>query len=150
MQKRSFGVTTLAFSSVMVALYCQFAAVALIITGSVFSQSGSAYAAASFALGALFFGLTFASYFLAYGYWTSKSWAWAGGMALFATLVVASVVLSVISTNFVSTVLPLAAAVAGVWYLNRPAVKAELLGTDVPVASKVSAGGGLEVAGPVH
>ena len=150
MQKRSFGVTTLAFSSVMVALYCQFAAVALIITGSVFSQSGSAYAAASFALGALFFGLTFASYFLAYGFWTGKSWAWAGGLALFATLVIASVALSVISTNFVSTVLPLAAAVAGVWYLNRPAVKAELLGTDVPVASKVSAGGGLEVAGPVH
>ena len=150
MQKRSFGVTTLAFSSVMVALYCQVAAVALIITGSVFSSSGSAYAAASFALGALFFGLTFASYFLAYGFWTGKSWAWAGGVALFATLVVASVVLSVISTNFVSTVLPLAAAVAGIWFLNRPAVKAELLGTEAPAAVAVRTTSGLEAAEPAH
>ena len=150
MQKRSFGVTTLAFSSVMVALYCQFAAVALIITGSVFSQSGSAYAAASFALGALFFGLTFASYFLAYGFWTGKSWAWVGGMALFATLAIASVVLSDISTNFVSTGLPLAAAVAGVWYPNRPTVKAERRGTETPAAAGVRTTSGLEAAEPAH
>lgn len=148
MHKRSFGVTTLAFSSVMIALYSQFAAVALILTGSVWSSSGSVYASASFALGALFFGLTFASYFLAYGFWTQKSWAWAGGVALLATLVVASVALSVISTNFVSTVLPLAAAVAGIWYLNRPAVKTELVVAEASTAAPVNAG--LNVAEPAH
>ncbi|MEX1296466.1 MAG: hypothetical protein AB1Z67_09875 [Candidatus Limnocylindrales bacterium] len=134
MQNRSLGATTLAFSSVMIGLYAQFAAVALILTGAVFSPSGSVYAAASFALGGLFFGLTFAAYFLAYGYWTRKSWSWAGGIALLVTLLVASVVLSIISTNLTSTVLPLAGAVVGVWFLNRPAIKAELLGTDAPAA----------------
>lgn len=139
MQNRSFGTTTLAFSSVMVGLYTQFAAVALILTGSVFSPSGTIYAAASFALGALFFGLTFAAYFLAYGFWTRKSWAWAGGAALFVTLVVASVLLSLISTNFVSSVLPLAAAVVGIWFLNRPAVKADYLGAVAPAAATAAA-----------
>ncbi len=150
MQKRSLGVTTLAFSSVMIALYSQFAAVALILTGSVFSQSGSVLAAASFTLGAVFFGLTFAAYFLAYGFWTAKSWAWAGGMAVVVTLVVASVILSVISSNFVSSVMPLVAAVAGIWYLNRPAIKAELLGTEAPAVATVGSNAGIEVAEPAH
>lgn len=150
MQNRSAGVTILAFSSIMVALYGQFAAVSLILTGAIWSSSGSIYASVSFALGVVFAVLVVAAYFLAYGFWTGKSWAWAGGMGLFATLVIASVVLSVVSTNFVSTVLPLAAAVAGVWFLNRPAVKAELLGTEVPAAAAVPANGGLEVAEPAH
>lgn len=148
MQKRSFGITTLAFGSVMIALYSQFAAVSLILTGSVWSSSGSIYATASFVLGALFFGITFASYFLAYGFWTRKSWAFAGSVTLFVTLVVASVALSVVSTNFTSTVLPLAAAIAGIWYANRPAVKAELVVEEAPAAGQVNAG--MNVAEPAH
>ena len=150
MQKRSVGVTTLAFGSIMVALYGQFAAVSLILTGALWSPSGSIYATISYALGVVFAVLVVASYFLAYGYWTRKHWAWAGGVAQFVTLVVASVILSLVSTNFTSTVLPLAAAVAGIWFLNRPATRVELLGTTAPEAEAAAIPAGLEVAKPVH
>jgi hypothetical protein len=148
MKTRSRSVTALAFSSVMIGLYCQFAAVALIVAGSVFSSDSSAYTAISFVHGAVFAGLTFASYFLAYGFWTHKSWSWAGGIALFVTLAVANVSLSIVSTNFTSMVLPLAAAVVGVWYLNRPAVKAELLGAEAPATAPSPAPDPMKVAEP--
>jgi hypothetical protein len=150
MQERSHGVTTLAYSSVLIGLYCQFAAIALILTGSVYAPSGEPSAAMALLLGALFFGLTFASYFLGYGFWTRKHWSWAGGIALFVTLVVASAALSIISTDFVSTLMPLAAAVAGIWYLNRPAVKAELLGTEVPEKAPTAVPDSLEGAQPAR
>ena len=150
MKKRSRGVTGLAFSSVLIGIYSQFAAVALILTGSVFSTSGSAYAGFAFILGSLFLGLTFASYFLVYGFWTRKSWSWAGGIALVITVAVASVALSVVSSNFLSSLLPMAAAVAGVWYLNRPEVKAELTGTEVSTQQSLNVADTFEVAEPAH
>lgn len=150
MQPRSHSVTILAYSAVMVGLFCQFAAAALLITGSVFAPSGEMSAMVTLVIGAVFFGLTFASYFVAYGLFTRKTWSWAGSITLFVTLVVASAALSFVASNFVSTVLPLVAAVVGVWYLNRPAVKAELLGTDVPAATPVSAPSSLDGAEPAH
>ena len=150
MQPRSHSVTILAYSAVMVGLFCQFAAAALLITGSVLALSGEASAMVTLVIGALFFGLTFASYFVAYGFFTRKSWSWAGGTILFVTLVVASVALSFVASNFVATVLPLAAAVVGIWHLKRPAVKAELLGTEVPVAASVKVPGSLDGAEPTH
>ncbi len=150
MKNRSSGIAILAFSSVLIGIYCQFAAVALILTGSVFSASGSVYAGFALIIGSLFFGLTFAAYFLAYGFWTRKDWSWAGGIALVITLVVASMALSVLSTNFTSTVLPLAAAVAGVWYLNRAEIKAELTGTEVANQRTVNVADTFEAAEPAH
>ncbi len=150
MKKRSYGVTALAFSSVLIALYCQFGAVALILTGSVFSRSGVEHATLALVLGALFFGLTFASYFLAYGYVTRKSWAWAGGIAFFAAFVVANLGLSVVSSNYISTVLPLAGAIVAIWYLNRPAVKAEFLGDEATVEPRATVPDALEIAEPAR
>ena len=150
MHGRSHGVTALAYGSVLIGLYCQFAALGLILTGSVYAPSGEPSAAATLVIGAFFFGLTFASYFLGYGYWTHKSWSWAGGIALFAVLVVASAALSLVASDFVSTILPLATAVVGIWYLNRPAIKAELLGTEMPAQVPVATHESLKGAEPAH
>jgi hypothetical protein len=135
MQQRSFGVVALAFSSILIALYCQVAAVALILTGLVFSPSGSIHANVALVDGVLFLGLTVASYVLAYGFWTRKGWSWAVGIAYFVTLVLASVMLSVIAVDFRSTVLPLAAAILGLLALRRPMIRAELHGIEAPTSS---------------
>ena len=150
MRERSFGVTALAFSSIMIALYSQFAAIALILTGSVFTAAGSVPAVFVLILGAVFLGLTFASYFLGFGFWTKKHWSWASGVVLFTSFVVANVVLSAISSNFVSSIVPALAAVVGVWYLHRPAVKAELMSETSPAAMTLPAADALEGAEPAH
>ncbi len=128
MRPRSLGVTTLAFSSVMVGLYCQFATIALILTGSVFVVAGSRHADLALFTGTVFLGLTVAAYFLGYGLWTRRHWSWAGAIALFLVFVGANVVLSVVSGNVLNTLVPALGAIVGIWYLHRPAIKAELLG----------------------
>ena len=65
-------------------------------------------------------------------------------------LVVASAALSLVASNFVSTILPLATAVVGIWYLNRPAIKAELLGTEMPAQVPVVTHESLKGAEPAH
>ncbi len=150
MRDRSFGVTVLAFSSIMIALYSQFAAIALILIGSVYTAAGSAPAAFVLMLGAVFLGLTFASYFLGYGFWTKKHWSFAAGVTLFVSFVVANVLLSVISTNFISSIVPALAAVVGVWYLHRPAVKAELLDEAAPTSESLPRVDTLEGAEPAR
>ena len=149
MQDRSFGVTTLAFSSVMVGLYCQYAAIALILTGSVFTAAGSFQAGLALITGAVFFGLTFAAYFVAYGLWTRKHWSWAGTVVLFATFIVANAALSVLSANPINTLVPAIGGGLALWFLARPAIKAELLGREVPVAIKVPPGESMEAAKPI-
>ena len=150
MRKRSFGVTVLAFSSVMIGLYCQFGAIALILAGSVFTPTGSTPAAFALVIGAVFLGLTFAAYFLGYGFWTRKHWSWAGGIALLGVLVGASLVLSFISSSYLSSISPIVVASFAVWYLNRPVIRAELLGQPEPSQDKSSAPEALEVPSPVR
>jgi len=150
MQERSIGVTALAVCSVVVALYCQFAAVALILTGAVYSPTGSMEAAWAIVIGTLFFGLTFTSYFLGYGFWARKHWSWAGGIVVLVTLVVASMSLSLLATSFISSVLPISAAVAGIWFLNRPAIKAELLGPEDQASASISVHDAMNAAEPAH
>ncbi len=137
MRDRSIGVTALAFSAVMVALYSQYAAVALLLTGSVSNTAGSSLGPITVITGALFMGLTVAAYLVGYGFWTGKHWSWAGGMVVFVTLVAASFILSVISTNFTSLVLPSIGAIVAMTYLQRSPVRRELLDAetleDVPV-----------------
>ena len=135
MRHRSLGVTTLAFSSIMVALYCQVAAIALLLTGSVFTAAGSMQGAVALITGAVFLGLTFAAYLVGYGFWTAKHWSWAGGIVVFAVLIGASVFLSIISSNFGSALLPAVGAVVAIAYLQRSSVRAELLGSE-PIADR--------------
>ena len=131
MRDRSLGVTALAFFTVMVALYSQMAAIALILGGSIFTAAGSVQGAAALLTGALFLGVAIAGYVVGYGFWTRRHWAWAGGMVVFATLIGANLILSLISANLLSSVLPVVGSVIAVWQLQRPATKAELLGTEI-------------------
>ena len=149
MRQRSFGVTALSFSSVMVALYSQFAAIALLLTASVFTAAGSTPAAFVLLLGAVFLGLTIAAYAVGYGFWARKQWSWTAGMALLVVFAVANVVLSAISANFISSILPAFAAIAAVWYLQRPAIKAELTGDAAPAALSLTVDA-LEGVEPAH
>ena len=150
MRHRSFGVTALAFSSIMVAIYGQYAAIALLLTGSAFTPAGSFQAAIALITGAVFLGLTVAAYVVSFGLWARKHWAWVGGVAVFAVFAVTNIFLSAIATNFISAVLPSAGAMVAVWYLHRPATRAELLGTEMPAAASVQAGDAIEAAGAVH
>ena len=130
MQDRSMAVTALAFFSVMVALYSQMAAIALILGGSVFTAAGSMHGAAALITGAVFLGVAVAAYAAGYAFWTRRHWSWAGGIVVFATLIGANLFLSLISGNLLSAILPVAGSIVAIWQLQRPAVRAELLGTE--------------------
>ena len=124
MPKRSRGATALSVVSVLVGLYSQFAAMALIIAASVFAPRGATDAPLVFALGLVFLALMILAYAAAYGFWAGQAWAWAPGLTEFGTLIAASVVLALVSGNLVSAALPVAAGAVGIWYLMRPATKA--------------------------
>ena len=136
MKKRSLGLTVLAFSSVIVGLYSQIAAIALILVGSVFTVAGSVHAGAALVLGAVYLGVTGAAYFVGFGFWTTRHWAWAGGMILFGALIVVSVALVLLTTNLLASFGPLIGSAVAIWYLRRPATKAELLGTEAAPADE--------------
>ena len=72
MRDRPLGLTALAFSSIMVALYCQMAAIVLLLMGSVFTAAGSMPGAVVLFVGTVFLGLAVASYLLGFGFWTGK------------------------------------------------------------------------------
>lgn len=150
MRDRSLGVTTLAFSSVMVALYSQYAAIALVLTGSVYTAAGSLYAAVALMTGAAFLSLAVAAYAVGYGFWARKHWSWATGIAVFAFFIGANVFLSIISTSFVSALLPTVGGVIAIAYLQRPAVRAELLGTEAPAEATVRVADAMDAAEPAH
>ncbi len=132
MRERSLGITALAVTAVMVGIYAFMAAIALLMGGSIVSLAGGEVGAMVFALGALFLGQSLAAYVVAFGLWMQKSWAWAGGVVIFATIVVLNVALSAMAANFISVVLPLVGAGVALVYLYRPATKAALLGEPAP------------------
>jgi hypothetical protein len=139
MTKRSFGVTVLAFSTIMVALYSQYAALSLIVTGSVFAPSGELAAFLTIITGALFAGLTAASSVVGVALWLRKSWAWGWAMGIYLTFFVANAFLSALSGNFGSSILPTIGVAAAVVFLNRPHVRAELRDRTEPTAAASSA-----------
>ena len=130
MAGRSPATIVLTVGSVLVGLYCQFAAVALLVTGSVFASGGSGAAQAALLVGLLFLVLTVAAYAVVYGLWAGRGWAWAGSIVVFSALIAASVLLTLISTNIPSAVGPTIGASAALWYLIRPGTKAQLLHPD--------------------
>lgn len=150
MRNRSIGVTALAFSTIMMAIYGQYAAIVLLMTGSVFTPFGSFTAAASLVTGATFMGITVAAYMVGFGLWTRRSWSWNGAVAVYAAFVVANIFLSILSANFVSAVLPTIGAIAAVAYLQRPAVRAEITGKAVLAAQPVAMADAVGVAGHAH
>jgi len=150
MRHRSFGVTALAFGSIMAALYCQVAAIALLLTGSVFTAASSMDGAVALVTGAIFLGLTAAAYLVGFGFWTGKHWSWAGGLVVFAALIGANVLLSIISGTFVSALLPSIGAVVALVYMQRPSVRSELLGTQQGKDASVSVTDTMDAAEPAR
>lgn len=146
MRERSFGVITLAFMSVMVALYAQMGAIALILGGSFYTTLGSMQGAATLLLGALFLGLAVASYAVGYAVWTGKHWSWAGSAAMFGTLILASILLSLLAATPLAAPLPITAAAIGLVLINRPGLKAELLGAPAPTTNPAAVGERMETA----
>ena len=154
MTKRSFGITVLAFSTIMVALYSQYAALSLIVTGSVFAPSGELAAVLTIITGAVFTGLTAASYVVGVALWLRKSWAWGWAMGIYLTFFVANAFLSVLVGNFGSSILPTIGVAAAVVYLNRPQVRAELRdsseSTTVPASVSTQMGERLDAPEPAR
>ena len=152
MTKRSFGVTVLAFSTIMVALYSQYAAISLLVTGSVFLPSGEIAALLTVITGAVFVGLTSAAYVVGVALWMRRSWAWGWAVALYLTFFLANAFLSVLAGNFASAILPTLGVAAAVVFLRRPAVRAELAGAEDPAAVPVTTtiGDRTEVPEPAH
>ena len=85
MQKRPLGITALAFTSIVVGLYCQVAAIALLLGGMVGGVFSADITAVVIAIGALYLGLMGAAYFVGFGFWTQRHWSWAGGIVVFST-----------------------------------------------------------------
>ncbi len=128
-QKRPLGITALAFTSIVVGLYSQVTAIALLLGGMVGGVFSADITAIVIAIGALYLGLMGAAYFVGFGFWTQRHWSWAGGIVVFSTVIVSSVALALIATNVVAALVPSLCAGAVIWYLLRPATKAQLLGT---------------------
>jgi hypothetical protein len=150
MRHRSLGVTALAFGTIMLAVYGQYAAIALLLTGSAFTPSGALAAILTLMTGALFMGLTAMAYAMGFGLWTGRGWAWSGSMAFFGLFIVINLFLSVLAGNMLSTVLPTISCLAAMAYLQRPAIRAELLGTLVPAEVSPSRADQLGGAQPVR
>ncbi len=131
MAGRSHATIVLAVGSVLVGFYSQFAAVALLVTGSAFAPEGSVEARVALLLGSIFLVITIAACAVAFGFWAGHGWSWAGGLLVFGALIVASVMLSLLSTNILSAVGPTLGASAALWYLTRPGARAQL---SVPAA----------------
>lgn len=154
MRKRSIGVSVLAFSTIMVALYSQYAAISLVVTGSVFAPSGQVVAFLTAATGILFAGLTAASYVVGVGLWLRKPWSRVWAMGIYLTFFLANALLSALAGNVGSSILPTIGVAAAVVYLNRPQVRAELQGAEKPASVSLTtatpATEGLEASGPAR
>jgi hypothetical protein len=77
-----------------------------------------------------------AAYFVGYGLWSQRHWAWAGSLVVFATLIVLSVFMLLLSANILSVLVPGAAAAVSIWYLLRPEIRAQLIGVDAGYGAK--------------
>lgn len=126
MAGRSPATIVLAVGSVLVGLYSQFAAVALLVTGSAFAPEGSTEARVALLVGTIFLAITIAAYAVAYGFWAGHGWSRAGGVIVFGALIAASVMLSLLSTNIVSVIGPTIGGSVALWFLTRPGAGAHL------------------------
>jgi len=126
---RPLGITALAFASIVVGIYSMIAAIALLL-GSLVGAAFGADSVVVMALGAVYLGLMAGAYFLGFGFWTQRHWAWAGGLVLFGAFIVASLGLMMLATSAASAVVAALGAGVATWHLLRPSTKALLLGSN--------------------
>lgn len=150
MEKRSVGVTVLAFGTVMLAIYSQHAAVALLLTGSAFAADGGLAAILTIMNGAAFLALAGTAYAVGFGLWMRRAWARPCAVALYVTFVVANVMLSLLASNLGSTIVPTIAVVAALVYMRRDDVRAELGATEPAALAGVRVTEVAQAAEPAH
>ena len=135
---RPLGITALAFASIIVGhLLPGRGDGPAPRAGRSAGVAGTDTAAALLILGAVYLGLMVAAYFVGYGFWSQRHWSWAGGIVVFATLIVLSVFMLLLSANVLSVLVPGAGAAVAIWYLLRPETRAQLLDVDARDAAKV-------------
>jgi hypothetical protein len=127
---RPIGITALAFVSVLVGLYSQVAALALLIGGVVFGLTGTASTTALVVIGAVYFGLMVAAYLVGFGLWMQRRWSWAGGLVVFGVLIAVSFFTALVAGNTGSAIVPMVGAAVAIAYLFLPATRARLLGIE--------------------
>ncbi|MFV2063907.1 MAG: hypothetical protein ACC726_10410 [Chloroflexota bacterium] len=146
MQDRSLGLTALSLLAAMVGIYSFMAALAMLYGGAIGAFVGSDMGHIVFALGAVFLGLSVSAFVVAGGLWLRRSWSWAGGIAVFAVMVLANLVLSTMAGAFINVLIPVLGAVVGVGFLYRPSTRAILLGGNAPESGSAAAQTAVEVA----
>lgn len=130
MHERTLGVTALSVLTAMVGIYGLWAAVALLMGGTLTSFAGSDQGTMLLVLSAVFFAQAIAAFVVATGLWTRSSWAWSASAGVFVVLVVINVVLSVVASSYINLVLPLIGSIGGLIYLYRPSVREQFVGTN--------------------
>jgi hypothetical protein len=135
---RPIGITALAFVAILVGLYSQVAALALLVGGVVFGLVGTASTTSLVAIGAVYFGLMVAAYLVGFGLWMQRHWSWAGAFVVFAVLIAVSFFTALVSGNTGSAVVPMAGAGIALAYLFLPSTRARLLGTAAPQPTRAT------------
>jgi hypothetical protein len=155
MKRRRIGVTVLASGTTVMAIYSQYAAITMLLTVAALAPEGSLRGTLAMFIGLVFLGLVFSGYVMGFGLWTRRAWSWHGAIAFYMVFFGANIVLSVLSNNYASAVLPAVVVAAAVSYLHQPAVRAEIVRATasrsrVAGVAQGSDSVGLEVARPVH
>ena len=154
MAKRSLGVTVLAASTIMVAIYSQYAALSLLVGGSALASSGELTRLITGTTATAFVGLTVAGYVVGVALWMRRAWSRGWAMGFYLTFFVANALLAALLGNFGSAVLLTIGVAVAVVFLHRPRVRAELQGAkgssrasvvgEAPITERV------EAPGPAH
>jgi hypothetical protein len=154
MAKRSLGVTVLAASTIIVALYSQYAALSLLVGGSVLASSGDLTRLITTITATTFVGLTAAGYVIGVALWMRKAWSRGWAMGFYLTFSVANALLAALIGNIGSAVLLTVGVAVAVVFLNRPRVRAELQGAKgssrAPAAAETPIAERIEAPGPAH
>ena len=138
MQERPLGLTALAIASVAIGLYGLVAAMALLLGGSLGAFAGADASVPILVLGAVMFGAGMSSFFVGYGFWMKRSWAWAGKIVVVTAILLAVVAMGFLGASFTGLILPVVLGLSLISYLLRPAVRAQFV-TDGAAADDADA-----------
>ena len=134
MPRRPIGVTVLAAGTALVAIFSQYAAIALLLTDRASRAPSPLESGLTLVTGLVFVSLAVLAYGVSVGLWFRRGWARPGAIVVYATLFVASTSLSVLLLNFSTCLVLGLAVVVALVYLRRPSVRAEIAGSLVRVA----------------
>jgi hypothetical protein len=128
MKRRSLGATALSFVSIAVALYGLVGGMTLLLGGVLGAFGGSDAAVTVMVIGAVLFATGTVAFLVGYGFWTEKSWSWAGGLVVFTVTLAAIAAMGIMGAGIANLLPPIALGVGAIWYLLRPDTRAALLG----------------------